>query len=66
MKTERSTSADYVTYLRYTSSSASVPYQELSAAPNSLANVMKNSVLVTSIEFSEIDEAGRGAEQTKK
>lgn len=53
MNRERSSSSNYVTYLRHTSSSAASPAQSLSASPDSLATIMKNSLLLTSIEIDE-------------
>jgi hypothetical protein len=41
-----SNSADYIVYLRHTSSSAATGYQSSSASPNAIATMMRNRITI--------------------
>ena len=53
MNRDRSSSAKYITYVRHTSSAAANPALSLSASPDSLATIMKNGLLLTTIDVGE-------------
>ncbi|MCC6648375.1 MAG: hypothetical protein IT374_22745 [Polyangiaceae bacterium] len=54
MNREKSGTAEYVIYVRHTSSSAANGYDVGSAAPTSLATVMRNNILLTSLEVGDL------------